>query len=305
MTVYIDVLFIVNLVVDYFILLSVKCLLKTNDKRIRLLIGAVIGSIYSCLMFFEQLQILSTMLLELLLSMLIVLISFKTKNLLSYFKMFVSFYIISALFGGTVFAIQQFLAPPILTVKNGIPYIDISPLLLIIVSAISYLLIELFSRFLSKRNVIDNIIEIEVGIKDKKVKLSALVDTGNELTDSFSGVPVVICEYRSVKELIPIEIRDLFSKSDLSLSEAVKFTEFKNRFRMIPFSSVSDIQGLLPAFKPDYIKIFNQNEIKKEVIVAVTSKKLSSENKYSSIVSPELLNSIQSKTDSTKIKTSK
>lgn len=286
MTVYIDVLFIVNLVLDYFILLSIKFFLKTSDKRWRLLIGAVVGATYACIMYFPDLKILSNMIFEVLLSCLIVFVSFKIKSFISFLKYFVCFYVISALFGGIVFAIEQFLAPPILTVKNGIPYIDISPIMLIVVSGLSYLSVTLITRFVSKRYQNDKIAKIEIYIEDKKASMDALIDTGNELKDSFSGTPVIICDFQKVRSLIPIEIQDLFLNRNLSISDVVEYTDFKKRFRMIPFSSVSDVVGLLPAFKPDYL-ICEGSRVN-EVIVAVTSKKLSNDGKYNAIISPEL-----------------
>lgn len=286
MTVYIDVLFIVNMVLDYFILLSIKFFLKTNDKRWRLLIGAITGALYSCFMFFPKLEILSNMLFELLLSCLIVFVSFRVKSFQGFLKLFVSFYVISALFGGIVFAIEQFIAPPILVVRNSIPYLDISPILLIAVSAVCYIIVAVLTRFVSKRNQKDKIIKIEIYIDKIGAVAEALIDTGNELKDSFSGCPVIICEFSKVKSLIPLEIHDLFLNGNLNISDVVEYTDFKKRFRMIPYSSVSEDGGLLPAFKPDYL-ICEGSRVN-EVIVAVTSKKLSAEGNYNAIISPEI-----------------
>ena len=53
--VYVDVLFTLNLFVNYLLLLSGACLLREKAKRWRLLLGAALGAVYSLIIFAPEL----------------------------------------------------------------------------------------------------------------------------------------------------------------------------------------------------------------------------------------------------------
>lgn len=300
MVIYIDVLFIVNLVINYFILLAVSQLLGRNDKRIRLLLGAVLGSVYSCLMFFPHLEFLFSAGLKLLLSITIVLVAYKVRSIRVFLKLIAYFYVISMLFGGIVFAVAQFFAPPAMVVKNGVTYLDISPVLLILTSAAAYVIITFFSRMLHKKTQSQNLYKVKIELNNNQAVMTALFDTGNDLRDAVSGSPVMVVEYRRVEKLIPDEVKAVFKTGNIADADVIEITDFKNRFRLIPFSSVGSAGGLLPAFKPDKITIDSQNNEITDILVAVTTKILSSEGNFSAllgplVIQPEILTAASSK----------
>ena len=57
MIIYIDIIFIENIIMNTIILYATAIILKQKVKNIRLIISAVIGSIYSILMYITQLTI--------------------------------------------------------------------------------------------------------------------------------------------------------------------------------------------------------------------------------------------------------
>ena len=68
--------------------------------------------------------------------------------------------------------------------------------------------------------------------------------------------------------------------------------ELRNRCRIIPFSSVGKSNGMIIGIRPDYIKIYEEENIKiiKKVIIGIYDKKLSKSNRYSGLIGLELLN---------------
>jgi stage II sporulation protein GA (sporulation sigma-E factor processing peptidase) len=71
----------------------------------------------------------------------------------------------------------------------------------------------------------------------KSVTIKGLADTGNSLTDSFSGKPVVVCSKDSLRGIIdPDELASL------------------KGFRLIPFSTIGE-GGLVVSFIPDSVTI--------------------------------------------------
>ena len=60
MIIYIDIIFIENIIMNTIILYATAIILKQKVKNIRLIISAVIGSIYSILMYINKLTIYSS-----------------------------------------------------------------------------------------------------------------------------------------------------------------------------------------------------------------------------------------------------
>lgn len=288
MVVYIDVLFIVNLIVNYFILLAVSQLLKRNDKRIRLFIGAVLGAVYGSLIFFPELGFLYTALLKLVFSVTIVAVSFKCHSVRNFLKLIFYFYIISMLFGGIIYAVQYFFAPSILLVKNGVAYLDISPLYLILSGAGCYIVIKLFSRVFHKNVHTKDVCNVRIEIGQSSVTLTALLDNGNDLCDAISGYPVVVAEYKKIEPLIPEKLRRVYKFGKIADPSQLEAAGFSRRFRIVPYGSVGDAGGILPAFRPDKLIVEAAGVETSQVIVAVTNKRLSDDGLFAALLNPRL-----------------
>lgn len=288
MTVYIDVLFIINLVVNYFILLAVSSLLHRQDKRLRILLGAIFGAFYSVFMFFPQVQFLYSAVLKLLASIAIVLISYRGRSIKMYIKLLLYFFLISMLFGGVMYAVQYFAAPPMLSVRNGVAYMSISPLFLIITSAVCYALIHLISRFFHRDVHTNDIYEIEIAVGGVIAKMHALLDNGNDLYDTLSGTPVIIVEYSKIEKLIPEPLRISFKTGKMADADVLESTGFSKRFRVIPYGSVGSIGGILPAFRPDTLFIKNSGKTYSDVLTGVTNRRLSDDGKFYALLNPRL-----------------
>lgn len=288
--VYIDVLFILNLIINYFILLAVSRILHRNDKRLRLFAGAFTGAVYACLMFFPQLAFLYTAVLKLVFSATIVAISFKTAGIKNFFKLFVTFYITNMLFGGIIFAVYYLLSPPGLNVRNGVMYVNISPLLLILASAGCYIVIKLIAKYFHRNVHTDDIYTAEIEVDGCSVKFCALLDNGNDLCDAISGYPVIIAEYRKVEKIIPQPIQKAFSSGSAD-TENFDLLGWNKRVRIIPFGSVGKTGGILPAFRPDSLEISKASIKTSEVLVAVTTNRLSEDGSFYGLLNPCLFKS--------------
>lgn len=288
MVVYIDVLFIINLIINYFILLAVSQILKRNDKRLRLFVGAALGAVYGSLMFFPELNFLYTALLKLVFSVTIVAVAFKCHSIRNFLKLIAYFYIISMLFGGIIYAIQFYFAPPILLVKNGVAYLDISPLYLILSGAGCYIAVKLFSRLFHRNAQTKDIYNVRIEIGQSSVALAALLDSGNDLSDAISGYPVVVAEYKRIEPLIPPALRKIYKTGKITNPPELGQEGFGRRFRIVPYGSVGNAGGILPAFRPDKLVVDGAGIETSQVIVAVTNKRLSDDGLFSALLNPRL-----------------
>jgi stage II sporulation protein GA (sporulation sigma-E factor processing peptidase) len=294
--VYIDVLFILNLIINYFILLAVSQILHRNDKRLRLLFGAGLGALYASLMFFPQIAFLYTAGLKLVFSMTIVAVSFKRLNIRSFFKLLICFYITSMLFGGIIFAVRYFAAPPGLDVRNGVVYVNMSPLLLILSGAGCYIVIKLLSRYLHRDVHTTDIYTVEIAVDGISAKMPALLDNGNDLCDAISGYPVIIAEYRHVEILIPQQLRTIFRSGKVPDTANFDVEGWRKRIRFIPYGSVGNTGGILMAFRPDKLTVAGADIATSNVLVAVTNNRLSSDELFNALLNPHLFHEVKTET---------
>ncbi len=260
-TIYVDILFIVNLYVDYFILLSVKQYFQLRVKTVRLLFGALLGASFSLLSLLSFLEIVNYIL-ALLFGVIITLATFYPMNKKMLLKCYCGFLSLSFGFSGMVLLLSQITSNAV--VIGGKPYFQISPLLLFLFTILSYLCSGLLAKFHGKWENRLDYCKIIIEGADQQVELFAKIDTGNSLKEPFSGTPVIVAE-----------------KEELS-----KITDDKDMYRLIPYNSLGG-SGLLPAFKPKNIYIKKSGKTL-ECYVAIYDGKLST-GSYNCIICPELI----------------
>lgn len=289
--VYVDVLLASNLIINYLMLLSVSRLLRHKAKKTRLFLGALSGALYSLVIFFPIISFTYSALMKLLFSMLIVLISFGFMNERRFALTLIAFYAINFSFAGIMFALWLFLAPNGLLINNGIVYFDISPLMLILLSVLSYMLIKLYSLLFSHKAPVKSAFDLTIYADGKSATVKGIVDTGNTLTEIFSEEPVIIVEWDSLKRILPDSLKFSFYAilSNNSPKNDFPAGKWSARFRVIPYNSVGS-SGLLPAFKPDIIILKNKDicfEVKDTYIAACKDNLANGE--FSALINPEVL----------------
>ena len=99
-----------------------------------------------------------------------------------------------------------------------------------------------------------------------------------------------------METILPESIKDMYlNNQELDLNIIGKVMEEIGddmRLRLIPFKSIGNDSGILIGFKPDIIKIYLEDEIKKpadETIVAIYNDKLTVDQGYSGLLHPEIL----------------
>lgn len=111
MTIYIDIIFLENLFMNYIILFATGTILKLPIKIIRTFISSIIGSIYAIVSYMSILEIYSNIFLKVILSITMVFVAFNSKSLKQFLKQLVIFYLTSFTFGGVAFALLYFINP--------------------------------------------------------------------------------------------------------------------------------------------------------------------------------------------------
>ncbi|WP_178668745.1 sigma-E processing peptidase SpoIIGA [uncultured Eubacterium sp.] len=233
--VYVDILIIVNFFVNL-LLLQITCLIsKRSPKLYRIIISSCIGSLYSLVIFADNLNAVLCELSKLLASAVMVLIAFGFRRVLVFVKQLLIFYFSSVILLGVVMLVCFIFKLRFVAVNNSVMYFDVSSATLITCGVLAYIvssiIIRLYNRSLSKNELY--ILKIENG--ECNVTLSAFLDTGNRLREPFSNSPVIIV-----------------NSSKISAGD--------KQIRIVPVTTVAGT-SFLQAFKPDKIILkFNSRE---------------------------------------------
>lgn len=288
-TIYLDVLICVNLFINYFVLLSVTKFLHLKITRLRLMLAALLGAVYSIFILFPQVNVALSLIIKIIMSVTICLAAFGFLDVYRLIKTMIVFYSMNFLLCAFIFFIQYFLSPAGIFIKNGIVYFKISPLFLVISTIIIYLVIRLSDHLFAKRDLPLESCTLTITYMDKKVSLDAKIDTGNTLKEPFSNDPVIVADYKYIENIIPEELKEIFqnfSSCNCNKNDSLNF--HNANFRLVPFSTISE-NGILPAFKPNKIEIlYLGRKFEKSAFVCTCTQKINDE-KFKALVSSELV----------------
>lgn len=295
MTIYIDVVLIENLIMNYIILLATGIILKEKMKYFKLFLGSLLGAIYSIIAYINILEIYSSILIKIILSVIIVYISYNPQNVKKMFKQLIIFYLTSFAFGGAAFALIYIVKPQDILMKNGL-FLGTYPLKTIILATIITfaIIITAFKMVKSKISKKDMYCDVQFKINDKQIKEKAMIDTGNLLKDPLTQKPVLVIEKNSLYDALPKEILnnlDNILGGDLKQIPEELQKEYLPKLKFIPFSSLGKQNGMLIGIKTKKIEIYYEDTKidKEDVVVGIYNKSLTKRGEYKALIGIEML----------------
>ena len=285
MTVYIDVLFIINVIINYFLLLITSAFSKVERNRVRIFIASVFGGLYCVFGFVLEIGFLQSTVLKILSTLAIALIGFKYISFKQFMRCSIVLFVTFFLFGGIVYGMYFLTNASFMTIKNSSVYIHISPILLVICCVACYLGILIFNYLLKPQQIRETNYSVTVEYRGKCISAPGFMDTGNNLSDIFTDYPVVLCDYETVKALFDSTESPCFEDNVASWSSP----RLIKNFRVIPVSTVGG-SALLPAFKPDAVLLETNSKafaIERVLIAVFNNKNYNSQHQI--ILNPELI----------------
>lgn len=289
MEVYADVLVFLNVFVNYFLLLAVKKILKCEIKRKRIFLGAFLGGLYSLSIFFQDIPNFLRVILNISVLSLLVLVSFNTKSFKMFVKQFLCFLLANFIFAGIMLAVWLFFRPSGMIYNNNIIYFNIDLKLLVISTVVCYFVLSVIFRFAKRAAPKDRIIQVTLCDGENTIAVNALVDTGNTLTDSFSGKPVAIADVSVFKKLLGDSLDTYF---DFEITDRA--------LRIIPVNTVHS-SGTLRATVIDSMTVDSQKLTVNKIILAQSKTKFSS-GEYSLILNEEIFREYEGNKENDKTK---
>ena len=275
MTLYIDIYFIINTLLNFIILRITKSVIKSKSSNPRLLLSSIAGALFAILVLFPQTEFVTGAAGKIIFSIILTSISFKAVSFKDFIKNLAVFYLISFTIGGCGYSLINIIN------KNSF---STSKLLLITIF-ISYLILNIASTVYEKYLRYDTLIhKLTIVVNDSKINTDCFYDTGNTLYDPISKLPVIVADIDVVKNLLPQNIiQDIINSDDIT---SIYFSSYTNiKLKLIPYHTVSG-NGFMLGFKPTEILIDGKNT---NAIVAISKTNVSNEKKYSAIVNPQII----------------
>ena len=295
MTVYIDVVFLENLILNVIILYATSLIAKINLKIIRTLISASIGSIYAIMYYIFQIGLYSNIIFKFVLSVIMIYVAFNPKEFKTLLKVLILFYLTSFVFGGASLSVIYLVNAQRINIQNGmiIGKYTMNTIFTGIIIAFIVIVIA-FKIIKSKISKNDLFCDIRFKINNKEIKTKAMLDTGNLLKEPITNIPVVVVEHKLLYDVIPNEILDNIENilgGDLEdISDEVK-SDYISKLKVIPFTSLGKQNGILLGIKADELIVEEMNSEKKidKVIIGIYNKELNKKRTYIALIGIDVI----------------
>lgn len=253
---YVDVLFLVNFMMDYILLLLVRRMLKCTATHGRICIGAAIGAALTCFIVIVPVSYVVKFLFSyLFINTFMLVTGLKIRKIKTLVKAVILLYIGTFLLGGILGYIRQ--------------YVRVGSLLLATAIAGYYVILGIWNFLSRMRKVQDTICRVKLHHNGRVCEINGLIDTGNQLKDTVSGQPVSVLDRETVKELLGDSIPE--------------------GLRYIPYHSIGKEQGVMALLRIERMCVHRQEECWLEKpLIAISEEQISKTNEYQMILNPNL-----------------
>ena len=260
MVVYVDVLFIINFVISYFLFLTSAVVSGYTYKRKNILAASFVGAIFCLYIFLQTENIFIDFTVKIFSLIICSVIAFGYKDIKKLAVQAVYYWGLNAFLTGIIVAVS-FKSSAVYH-NNMFFYLDINPVMLVVSSACIYvflLIAELMKEKLSPRQkYLMDICFADFSLKN----IASFYDSGFNVKDIVSNKDVIILSAEKVKDALPLKL-----KNDITNFINGKYDDISYRFVPIMFTTLSG-NGILPALKTRYIAV--ENKRIENVVVAFT-----------------------------------
>lgn len=243
--VYIDLLFLLNFIANYLLLLAAGRMAGAALRRWRIGIGAAAGALYAILVFLPKLGWLAQWPCKLAAGVLTALAAYGGERYL--LRVTMLFFGASAALAGVVLGMELLGNVP-LTLDHGVFYSQIDIRLLLLLFVACYFVLSLFFRRVGRHG--GELIGLEIALNGGVIALTALRDTGHTLTDPATNRPVVVVYWQALSGLLPD-----WADADAPIDSLERCHAAGSRqARLVPYRTVGVEHGMLLALRTQGVK---------------------------------------------------
>lgn len=258
---------------------------------------------YVLMMFLPALSFMFTFLVKFLFSIVMLLVGFGFPSLQAYLRNLGAFYIVNFVAAGGILGFHYMLQDAG-EVWNGIWYMASGGMTFTLRLSMVFILLSFgivlfwFRSMINSRKKVERVAaslaRVEIQIAGIKVSCIGLIDTGNQLTDPLSRLPVMVMEATLWSDFLPNNWMGKLSgeHADNLIMEWMEVDSFpwRDRLRLVPYRGFNRGTQFMIAMKPDQcvINIGEQQIVTTKLLVGLDGGTLSSEGTYQAIIHPSL-----------------
>lgn len=189
MKVYLDIIFLSNIIFDFIILLSTSIILKRKVNIFRIIIATLFGSLTLLILFIRMNQ-LELFLFKIIVSIFMIIISFGFKNIKYFIKNIYYMYLISMILGGFLTFVNNTLS----NYNNGFLFLNSNTKInLLLAFFLSFVLLLSYLKNIKElKTNYNKYYKIDIYFNKNKLSLNAFLDTGNKLVDPYKKRPIIL-----------------------------------------------------------------------------------------------------------------
>jgi stage II sporulation protein GA (sporulation sigma-E factor processing peptidase) len=299
LTVYLDVIWVLNFLFDSLLLYLTAIFLKRKIRIWRLLAGGFIGSLIVLLSFTRFYTLSGHPVSKLLCSVLMILAVFGYKRWRFFVRALMTLYLTTFLIGGSLIGAHYFIQfDPRLTTNVLLSNVQgfgdpISWLFVLIGFPIAWHFSKVNVGNMEMAKIqFDQIVNVTLNMNNEIFIFKGLVDSGNQLYDPLSKMPVMFVTVKNLLDSIPDHIKMMaLEPEQIIMGDERIPVEWESRLRVIPCRVVGQEHQLIVAFKPDNIIIKKGNDTYEceKGLVSFTMQQFSADDAFQCIVHPKML----------------
>ncbi|MHC8521738.1 sigma-E processing peptidase SpoIIGA [Rossellomorea sp. H39__3] len=297
MTLYLDVIWLLNLLVDCALLWLTGIILKRRYALWRIGSGGLIGSTIILMAFTPLSHLSGSPLVKLSFSVVMVWVAFGFKRMKFFLANLLMFYFVTFLTGGILIGVHYFISFD--------PGAEASTLIASVrgfgdpISWVFVMLVLPLAWYFSKSRVdhleyakiqYDQLVDVSIQFGEYNIRVKGLIDSGNGLQDPIGKKPVMILSLSRLKDEVPDEFIRMAGNVNELLSEDSIDSVWSDRMRLIPAQSIGKTGQLLAALKPDRIML-KDSGAEWEVsngLIAFREEPLSPDHQFEAIIHPQM-----------------
>jgi stage II sporulation protein GA (sporulation sigma-E factor processing peptidase) len=270
LVIYLDVVFFENLILNYLIIYVTSKAIRIKHKPVKFLLSSFIGASYLIISIIYPVEMLQMFFAKLILSIIMILVSFKPRTKEDALKYLIIFYMVTYIFGGLVFSLLG-------NINNN------TICLILGITMVALLLISIWKIFRKKINQDSCKCNICIEINGEYINAIALIDTGHCLKDNVNETDVILINKSCLLDVVPNDVLELLTNKEICIPD-----KFISKIRILNFKTIDKNLGILLGLKIDNVKIYYDGKIVEndKAIIAISNRDI--EN-YDAIINFSLI----------------
>ncbi|GAB3793587.1 sigma-E processing peptidase SpoIIGA [Virgibacillus kimchii] len=298
MTIYLDAVWMLNLLLDMMLLFLTQALGRESTRKRRIIFGGVVASLIVPVSFYFPDSFITSAVGKILYSILIITCTFGYGSLSRILKLWLLFYFVSFSIGGGLIALHFLFQQPVSITANGILTVNhgfgdpISWLFVFIGFPFAWLFTKRrMDRHVAEKIRYDQLCPVTLKIKQKSYSTSGYIDSGNQLFDPITKKPVILCDETFLKQWFSEEDWEIMKHLQEHLDFAKIPESWKNYIQIIPYQGVQGKSMFLLAIRPDEIKIIYEEKtiVTSNFLVGIQFAELVKDRSYHCLLHPQMI----------------